>query len=71
MESSMLSFATVRPLSEAKRARMALPPLPSNLLRLIQRAAHAAHEVCEACKKAELSAHHTTTVTISAMNTHE
>lgn len=43
----MLSFATVRPLSEAKRIRMGLPPLPSNLLRLVQSAAHAAHKVRE------------------------
>jgi len=35
----MLSFATVRPLSEAKRIRMGLPPLPSNLLRMVQRVA--------------------------------
>lgn len=35
----MLSFATVRPLSEAKRIRMGLPPLPSSLLRMVQSAA--------------------------------
>jgi len=50
-------FATFRPLSEAKRIRMGLPPLPSNLLRLVQRVAHkvCAHEVCEGCKKDESS----------------
>jgi hypothetical protein len=35
----MISFATVRPLSEAKRIRMGLPPLPSNLLRMVQNVA--------------------------------
>jgi hypothetical protein len=63
----MMSFSTIRPLSEAKRIRMGLPPLPSNLLRLVQRAAHVAHEK----PIAEPRTHHTTTVTISAMNTHE
>jgi hypothetical protein len=65
-----MSFATIRPLSEAKRARMGLPPLPSSLLRLVQQVAH---NVCEVHEKsnAEPRTHHTTTVTISAMNTHE
>ena len=61
VEGNMLSFATVRPLSEAKRIRMGLPPLPSNLLRLVQsvahlaHVAHEAHEVCAGCKKYESS----------------
>jgi hypothetical protein len=67
MEGNMLSFSTIRPLSEAKRVRMGLPPLPSNLLRLVQRSTHAVHEKTNA----EPITHHTTTVTISAMNTHE
>ena len=56
MECNMLSFTTIRPLSEAKRIRMGLPPLPSNLLRLVQRAAHAQSTVNTAKSNAESTA---------------
>ena len=60
----MVPFAVIRPLSETKRIRVGLSPLPSNLLRLIQRVAHEK-------PIAEPRTHHTTIVTISAMSTHK